>query len=158
GVQDVGERVVGGRLHGLGDALEGGAAHDVGVRASEKFELRRVVGLTVFGQVEAEPPKLGALVAADTVDRVVEHLRYQLPQDPPSMAMALAGASDAAPAQKSSMPRWPVDPRTYGSDSRCIKRSRLNPVEDQVPFGEVPAARRAQKHVREAAERLLVPV
>src|SRR3954447_16899690 len=49
GVQDVGERMVGGRCHGPGDALVGGAAHDVRVRAPEKVELRRVVGLTVFG-------------------------------------------------------------------------------------------------------------
>src|SRR5207245_2281317 len=41
GVQDVGERVVGGRCHGPGDALVGGTAHDVRVRATEKLELRR---------------------------------------------------------------------------------------------------------------------
>src|SRR3954452_20906250 len=53
GVQDRGEGVVGGRCcHGPGDGLVGGAAHDVRVRALEKVELRRVVGLTVFGQVE----------------------------------------------------------------------------------------------------------
>src|SRR3954447_23326408 len=85
GVQDVGERMVGGRCHGPGDALVGGAAHDVRVRAPEKVELRRVVGLTVFGQVEAELPKLGALVGQKAVERVVEHRCYQLPHDQNSM-------------------------------------------------------------------------
>ena len=85
GVQDRGEGVVGGRCHGHGDALVGGAAHDVRVRALEKVELRRVVGLTVFGQVEAELPKLGALVGEKAVERVVEHRRYQLPHDQTSM-------------------------------------------------------------------------
>ena len=131
GVQDVGERMVGGRCHGPGDALVGGAAHDVRVRALEKVELRRVVGLTVFGQVEAELPKLGALVGEKAVERVVEHRRYQLPHDQNSLdsgrlgtvlatgtrlfraaALAwprrlwpLAIASDATAAQKSSVPR-----------------------------------------------------
>ena len=51
----------------------------VRVRALEKVELRRVVGLTVFGQVEAELPELGALVGEKAVERVVEHRRDQLP-------------------------------------------------------------------------------
>jgi hypothetical protein len=91
GVQDVGERVVGGRCHGPGDALVGGAAHDVRVRALEKVELRRVVGLTVFGQVEAELPKLGALVGEKAVERVVEHGRYQLPHDQNSHGLGSSG-------------------------------------------------------------------
>src|SRR5436190_845814 len=87
GVQDVGERVVGGRCcHGPGDGLVGGAAHDVRVRAAEKVELLRVVGLTVFGQAEAELPKLGALVGEKAVDRVVEHCRYELPHDRNSLS------------------------------------------------------------------------
>src|SRR5438093_7782525 len=131
GVQDVGERVVGGRCHGPRDALVGGAAHDVRVRALDKVELRRVVGLTVFGQVEAELPKLGALVGEKAVERVVEHRRYELPHDQTSLvsgrlgtvlatgtrlfrAAALAWprrlwpvaiASDATAARKSSVPR-----------------------------------------------------
>src|SRR5215211_1063040 len=51
----------------------------------EKVELRRVVGLTVFRQVEAELPKLGALVGEKAVERVVEHRRYQLPHDQTSL-------------------------------------------------------------------------
>jgi hypothetical protein len=54
GVEDVGERMVGGRCHGPRDGLVGGGAHDVRVRALDKVELRRVVGLTDLGQVEAE--------------------------------------------------------------------------------------------------------
>src|SRR4029077_15608085 len=63
GGQDAGERMVGGRLrHGPGDGLVGGAAHDVRVRALEEVEVRRIVGLTDLGEVEAEVPKIGALV------------------------------------------------------------------------------------------------
>jgi hypothetical protein len=51
------------------------------VRALEKIEVRRVVGLTDFGQVEAELPKLGALVGEKAVERVVEHCRDELPHD-----------------------------------------------------------------------------
>src|SRR5215216_5460709 len=80
-----------GRCHGRGDALVGGAAHDVRVRALEKVELRRVVGLTVFGQVEAELPKLGALVGEKAVERVVEHRRYQLPHDQTSLVSGRLG-------------------------------------------------------------------
>src|SRR2546429_1216856 len=58
GVQDRCEGVVGGRCHGPGDALVGGAAHNVRVRAPEKVELLLVVGLTVFRQGEAELPIL----------------------------------------------------------------------------------------------------
>jgi len=82
GVQDAGERVVGGRrCHGPGDRLVGGATHDVRVRAPEKVELHRVVGLTVPGLVEAELPKFRALVGEKAVERVVEHRRDQLPHD-----------------------------------------------------------------------------
>src|SRR5215470_1486454 len=91
GVQDGGERVVGGRCHGLGDALVGGAAHDVRVRALDEVELRRFVGLTVFGQGEAELPKLGALVGEKAVEGIVEHCRYQLPHDQNSMVSARLG-------------------------------------------------------------------
>src|ERR671911_468117 len=135
GVQDRGEGVVGGRCcHGLGDGLVGGAAHDVRVRAPEKVELRRVAGLTVLGQAEAELPKVGALVGEKAVERVVEHRRYQLPHDQTSFvsgrlgtvlatrtrlfrAAALAWprrlwpvaiASDATAARKSSVPRQPA--------------------------------------------------
>src|SRR4029434_5192818 len=98
--------MVGGRFcHRLGDCLVGGATHDVRVRALEKVELRRVVGLTVFGQVEAELPKLGALVGEKAVERVVEHRRYQLPHDQNSwVAGSLASTSDAAAARNSSVP------------------------------------------------------
>jgi hypothetical protein len=41
----------------------------VRVRVPEKVELRRLVGLTVFGQVEAERPELGALVGEKAVER-----------------------------------------------------------------------------------------
>jgi hypothetical protein len=51
------------------------------VRALEKIEVRRVVGLTDFGQVEAELPKLGALVGEKAVERVVEHCRDELPHE-----------------------------------------------------------------------------
>jgi hypothetical protein len=49
-----------------------GRAVNTPVRALEKVELRRVVGLTVCGQVEAEVPKIGALVGEKAVERVVE--------------------------------------------------------------------------------------
>ncbi len=45
------------------------------VRALEKVEVRWVVGLTDFGQVEADLPKLGALVGEKAVERLVEHCR-----------------------------------------------------------------------------------
>jgi hypothetical protein len=47
--------------------------------------LRRVVGLTDFGQVEAEVPKIGALVGEKAVERVVEDRRYKLPHGQNSM-------------------------------------------------------------------------
>jgi hypothetical protein len=40
----------------------------VRVCALEKVELPRVVRLTVLGQVETEPPELGALVGEKAVD------------------------------------------------------------------------------------------
>ena len=61
------------------------------VRNWEKVELRRVVGLTVFGQVESELPKLGALVGEKAVERVVEHRRYQLPHDQTSLVSGRLG-------------------------------------------------------------------
>jgi len=62
-----------------------GATHDVRVRALEEFELRRIVGLIVFGLVEAELPEVGALVGEKAIQRVVEHRRNQLPHDRHSM-------------------------------------------------------------------------
>ena len=49
--------------------------------ALQKVELRRVVGLTVFGQIETELPKLGTRVREKAVEGVVEHRRDQLPHD-----------------------------------------------------------------------------
>jgi hypothetical protein len=57
----------------------------------EKVEVRRVVGLTIFGQVEAELPKLGALVGEKAVERVVEHRRYKLPHDQNSLVSGRRG-------------------------------------------------------------------
>jgi hypothetical protein len=116
GVQDVGERMVGGRGHDPGDALVGGAAHDVRVRALEKVELHGVIGLTVFGQVEAELLVLGALVGEKAVERVVEHRRYQLPHDQTSLAAASVAC------------RWSLRhhcrPYVIGAPSTCRLRGR----------------------------------
>ena len=49
--------------------------------APEEVEVRRVVGLVVLGQAEAELPEVGALVGEEAVERVVEHRRYQLPHE-----------------------------------------------------------------------------
>src|SRR6185312_1369068 len=125
---DAGERVVGGRCrHGPGDGLVGGAAHDLRVRALEKVEVRRLVGLTVFGQAEAERPKLGALVGEKAVEGVVEHCRYQLPHDQNSHGLGSSGdracsgtcLSRAAPL---AWPRclWPV---TSDSDATATRKS-----------------------------------
>jgi hypothetical protein len=129
GVQDRGEGVVGGRCHGPGDALVGGAAHDVCVRALEKVELRRVVGLAVFGQVEAELPKLGALVGKKAVERLVEHRRYQLPHDQTSLVSGrprtvLATGTRLFRAATLAWPRrlWPV---AIASDATAARKSSV---------------------------------
>src|SRR5205823_4830695 len=61
------------------------------LRVREKTTLRPVVGLTVFGQVEAELPKLGALVGEKAVEGVVEHRCYQLPHDQTSLVSGRLG-------------------------------------------------------------------
>jgi hypothetical protein len=132
-----------------------------------KVELRRVVGLTVFGQVEAELPKLGALVGEKAVERVVEHCRYQLPHDQNSMvsgrlgtvlargtclsrAAALAwprrlwpvaSASDATAARKSSVP---------GRLAGCAVRYRTRPtaIEDlDLPVPRSVETRHSHDHL-----------
>ncbi len=85
-VQDLGEGMVGRGRHGFGDALVGGAAHDVRMRAPEKLEVSRIVGLTVLGEREAELPEVGARVGQKAVEGVVEHRRNQLPHDRISFA------------------------------------------------------------------------
>jgi hypothetical protein len=87
----------------------------VRVRALEEVELHRVVGLTVFRQVEAEPLKLGALVGEKAVEGVVEHRRYQLPHDQNSMVVwnrasppqlvQPSGGSDSLDRQRASRQR-----------------------------------------------------
>src|SRR4029450_4012379 len=107
----------------------GGAAHDVRVRAPEEVELRRVVGITVFGQVEAELPKLGALVGEKPVERVVEHRRYQLPHDQTSLDSGLLGTVLAAGARlcRAAALAWPqrLSPVASPSDATAARKSSM---------------------------------
>jgi hypothetical protein len=58
----------------------------------QELELRRVVGLAVLGQAEAERPELGVRVGEQAVQRLVEDRRNQLPHDLGSMFWGRVGA------------------------------------------------------------------
>src|SRR4051812_17504371 len=79
----------------------------------------------VFRQVEAELPKLGALVGEKPVERVVEHRRYQPPHDQTS----LDSVSDRANYRNAPLPRRSAAVAAASVASRfCFRRHRREQV------------------------------
>ena len=129
------------RRHRLRDGLVGRAAHDVRIRVLEEIELRRVIGLAVFGHAEAELPEVGVGIGQQAVERVVEDRRDQRSHDSaPSFEGRMSSRSS------SHRPASPSASRTCGLG--CGVATSRRSAAWRAPRGRAPAAWQAWRRAR----------